>query len=128
MNLVRAFFPKSGHFSLNFEKGQGVPPPPPPFPTSGYAPAKALRVWSSSHSDPELLSKSPTSSCSYSSWTSISGKSGISSDSSGSMSGKRSNFGNFFDPNVIASNIPDLSQLDLITFLHWLMSVYHTFQ
>ena len=29
MNLVRAFFPKSGHFSLNFEKGQGVPPPPP---------------------------------------------------------------------------------------------------
>ena len=25
MNLVRAFFPKSGHFSLNFEKGQGGP-------------------------------------------------------------------------------------------------------
>ena len=28
MNLVRAFFPKSGHFSLNFEKGQGRPLPP----------------------------------------------------------------------------------------------------
>ena len=27
MNLVRAFFPKSGHVSLNFGKGQGGPPP-----------------------------------------------------------------------------------------------------
>ena len=35
MNLVRAFFPKIGHFSLNFEKGQGRPRPLPP---SGYAP------------------------------------------------------------------------------------------
>ena len=26
MNLIRAFFPKSGHFSLNFEKEQGRPP------------------------------------------------------------------------------------------------------
>ena len=30
MNLVRAFFPKIRHFSLNFEKGHGRPPPPPP--------------------------------------------------------------------------------------------------
>ena len=29
MNLVRPFFPKSGHFSLNFEKGQGRPRPLP---------------------------------------------------------------------------------------------------
>ena len=36
MNLVRAFFPKSGHFSLNFKKGQGKIPP---LPTSSYAPA-----------------------------------------------------------------------------------------
>ena len=36
MKLVRVFFsPKSGHFSLDFEKGQGRPPPPPP---SSYAP------------------------------------------------------------------------------------------
>ena len=25
MNLVRAFFPKSGHFSLKFKKGHGRP-------------------------------------------------------------------------------------------------------
>ena len=30
MNLVRAFFPKSGRFSLLFEKGQGRLPPVPP--------------------------------------------------------------------------------------------------
>ena len=28
------FFPKSGHFFFNFEKGQGTPPPP----ISSYAP------------------------------------------------------------------------------------------
>ena len=41
MNLVRAFFPKSGHCSLNFEKGQGKPPPP-PVPSSSYAPGRSL--------------------------------------------------------------------------------------
>ena len=35
MNLVRTFFPKSAHFPLNFEKGQGRPPPLLP---SNYAP------------------------------------------------------------------------------------------
>ena len=40
MNIVRAFFPpKSGHFSLDFEKGQGRPPPPPP---SSYASVKVI--------------------------------------------------------------------------------------
>ena len=33
MNLVRAFFPKSWHFSFNFEKGHGRPPPIPPLVT-----------------------------------------------------------------------------------------------
>ena len=32
------FFPKSGHFSLNFEKGQGDLPPPAP---ASYAPVRA---------------------------------------------------------------------------------------
>ena len=40
MNLVRAFFPKSGHFSLNFEKGQGRPSSPLPL---------WLRAWTYIH-------------------------------------------------------------------------------
>ena len=39
MNPVRAFFPISGHLSLNFKKGQGRPSPLPP---SSYAPESSI--------------------------------------------------------------------------------------
>ena len=42
MNLVRAFFPNLGHFSLNFEKGQGRPLLPSP---SSYAPGVKLQIF-----------------------------------------------------------------------------------
>ena len=52
------FFPKSGHFSLNFEKGQGRPPPPTPYPPLvtclDYFQEKLTQIFSKNPKNPVL--------------------------------------------------------------------------